>query len=190
MKFDEVLFYEWLQDEPNIKRQSTKQKVAHCMVCLLELYIENGGEKVKTMQLYERAGTNKADLHYAAGGLKNLWRMIRRATKDYEYRLSKEQKVIIDNIFIEELPDNNAACDVDVPEIILMDYPAALRLMIRRGYGIYRINWQGGHVALRCDKRKGDDSAEFIFIAPDGVSIPWSPSVQDQLADNWAVYVE
>lgn len=190
MKFDEKLFYEWLQDEPDIKRQSTKQSVAHWMVCLIDLHIENGGEKVKTTQLYGRAGTDKAAVHYAAGGIKNLWKMIRRATKDYEYRLSREQKALIDNIFIDEIPDENVGCDLDIPEITLMDYPSALRLMIRRGYKIYRASWNGGHVSLRCDKRKGDDSAEFIFTAPDGVTIPWVPSVQDQLAENWAVYAE
>ncbi|CDL85237.1 hypothetical protein [Xenorhabdus szentirmaii] len=58
--------------QPSLKRQSTKRKVAHCMACLLELSVENPGKKVWAHQLFERANINKAGLHYAVGGIKNL----------------------------------------------------------------------------------------------------------------------
>ncbi|CDM92163.1 hypothetical protein [Xenorhabdus bovienii] len=73
MKFNEDFFYEWLLDKSSIKRNSTKQKIAHCMACLLELSIEDEGQKVKSSRLFERADINKAALHYAVGGIKNLW---------------------------------------------------------------------------------------------------------------------
>ncbi|KMJ46693.1 hypothetical protein PSI19_16230 [Xenorhabdus khoisanae] len=192
MKFNKELFYIWLLDKPSIKRDSTKWKVAYYMVCLLELYIENEGKKVTAISLYKRANSNKADLHYAVGGIKNLWKMIHRATSDYAHYLSEEQKLIINNIFADKLQakseKSDAANSADVSDIRLMDYPSALSLMIQRDYSIYRMNWAGGRVRLHCDKRKRNERAEFLFIAPDGISIPWNPSVQDQLAENWAVY--
>ncbi|MDE9474733.1 hypothetical protein KKJ12_17875 [Xenorhabdus bovienii] len=188
MKFNEDFFYEWLLDKSSIKRNSTKQKIAHCMACLLELSIEDEGQKVKSSSLFERADINKAALHYAVGGIKNLWKMVRRATSDYEHCLSKEQKSIIDNIFSENGQDKSEKSNANISNVRLMDYPSALNLMIRRDYSIYRMNWAGGRVVLHCDKRRGNDRAEFLFIAPDGISIPWNPSVQDQLAENWAVY--
>ncbi|MCP9269506.1 hypothetical protein M5U04_15780 [Xenorhabdus sp. XENO-1] len=188
MEFNEELFYEWLLDKPSIKRKSTKRKIAHCMACLLELFIENEGQKVKASNLFERASINKAALHYAVGGIKNLWEMIHRATSDYEHCLSKEQKSIINNIFSDNVQDKSEKSNVNISNVRLMDYPSALNLMIRRDYSIYRMNWAGGRVMLRCDKRRGNDRAEFLFIATDGISISWNPSVQDQLAENWAVY--
>ncbi|OKP01598.1 Thoeris anti-defense Tad2 family protein [Xenorhabdus eapokensis] len=187
MKFNEELFYEWLLDKPSIKRNSTKRKIAHCMVCLLELYVENEGEKVQAHYLYERAGITKATLHYAVGGIKNLWKMIGEAMPDYARCLSQEQQAITDNICVDNVQDNAKKSRANLPGVILMDYPSALNLMIRRDYSIYRANWVEGCVKLHCDKHRPDEHAKFLFITPDGIAISWNPSVQDQLAENWAV---
>ncbi|MBD2780825.1 hypothetical protein ID852_03435 [Xenorhabdus sp. 42] len=189
MEFNEELFYTWLLDQPAIKRNSTKWKIAHCMVCLLELSVENAGKKVQARQLFERANINKAGLHYAVGGIKKLWTMIQRATSDYAHCLSETQKSIINAIFSDKWqPDPARNCVENKPDVRLMDYPSALSLMIQRDYSIYRMSWAGGCVKLHCDKRRKDEHAEFLFISPEGIAISWNPSVQDQLADNWAVY--
>ncbi|PHM51878.1 Thoeris anti-defense Tad2 family protein [Xenorhabdus hominickii] len=187
MKFNEDLFYEWLLEKSAIKRDATKQKIAYCMVCLIELHIKSKGRKVKAIQLYKYANTNKAALHYAVGGVKNLWEMIRRATSDYEHRLSKKQKSIISHIFADAHQDTPAETQVSAPDVRLMNYPSALNLMIRRDFSVYRSNWAGGRVMLHCDKQKGSERT-FLFVAPEGISITWNPSVQDQLAENWAIY--
>ncbi|WP_426575358.1 Thoeris anti-defense Tad2 family protein (plasmid) [Xenorhabdus stockiae] len=184
MKFNEELFYIWLLDNPSVKRDATKRKIAHCMACLLELSIENKGKKVKADSLFKRANIKKAALHYAVGGVKNLWKMIRKATFDKAHCLSKEQKSIIATLFVDNVPTNQ----VSLPDTRLMNYPSALSLMIQRDYSIYRVNWAGGCVKLHCDKHQPDEHAEFLFTTPDGISISWNPSVQDQLAENWAVY--
>ncbi|MBD2801784.1 hypothetical protein ID854_15380 [Xenorhabdus sp. M] len=145
MEFNEELFYTWLLDQPAIKRNSTKWKIAHCMVCLLELSVENAGKKVQARQLFERANINKAGLHYAVGGIKKLWIMIQRATSDYVHCLSETQKSIINVIFSDKLQPNSASNSVEnKPDVRLMDYPSALSLMIQRDYSIYRMSWAGG----------------------------------------------
>ncbi|CDL85238.1 Thoeris anti-defense Tad2 family protein [Xenorhabdus szentirmaii] len=114
--------------------------------------------------------------------------MIRRATSDYAQDLSEEQKSILNRLFAAKWPTHSERPHGEsTPNVRLMDYPAALSLMIRRDSRVYRMNWAGGHVKLHSDKRRKDDRAEFLFISPEGISISWHPSVQDQLADNWAV---
>ncbi|MGL5103090.1 MAG: Thoeris anti-defense Tad2 family protein [Plesiomonas sp.] len=180
----EDVFFKWLSNNDSFKRDSTKRKVAYWMTCLIDLYMENGGDKVSPEQLYAKANTNKPAFYYATGGVKKLWILILTGVTDHADDLTSQQKVVMKNIFL-NINDHEDFCselagNLDVIGVEEMDYPSALSLMIRHGYCMHRNEWGSGYVSI--------DSGKMLFKAPDGTTVEWCPSMPDQLATDWAVY--